>query len=578
MSRTARAIMVVLIGIILASLVIAPAALGSTLGVTGTLVVPTGDAAPGPTAVAVVTLIDATNTSDAGNIIGEQRIDAIGDGPVAFTVEYDSAAVVANHAYAIFATVVDATSTWQNPNGVPVITGGPTEGVAIPIPPLTPGSTIITGRMPLPTGAAPSATAVSIAALIKQETGTLVSRQVLPTVNGNPPSYSVSFDPTLIDPAATYVIVGAVVDGPTVWESATGVPVIVGGNATGQVDVPLVQTTAEIPAVTPQPTAPPTAPPSVAPSATPAPTTSTAPTEGPSATPAPTESPTPTPAPTASPTPAPTASPTPAPTASPTPSPTPSPSASPSPSATPSAAPSATPIATIAPPTGVLTGTLDYPESYKLSADAVAVVALVEGKGKATSSPIVATQIIDPAGQAPIGFEVKYDPSAIDPDAVYTLQAGIFDGTQAWVTSKGVPVITNGAQSNIKITLTYRPDAAKGEVTGSVTGVGITLGADATAVSVLLDVDFGPVARRGPDIPGQTACAILDPVRGQRSAGERDLRGPGRSDQRIADLRQRGGRAGHHQRQSDLGCPGRGLRSGDRESVADGQPGARTER
>ena len=54
---------------------------------------------------------------------------------------------------------------------------------------------------------------------------------------------------------------------------------------------------------------------------------------------------------------------------------------------------------------------MDYPESYQLSADAVAVVALVEGKGKATTSPIVATQIIDPAGQAPIAFRVTYDPA-----------------------------------------------------------------------------------------------------------------------------------------------------------------------
>ena len=76
-----------------------------------------------------------------------------------------------------------------------------------------------------------------------------------------------------------------------------------------------------------------------------------------------------------------------APTASPTPSPTASPTASPTPVA------SASPVA----PTGVLTGTLDYPESFKLSAGAVAGVALVEGKGKVSSSPIVATQIIDPA-------------------------------------------------------------------------------------------------------------------------------------------------------------------------------------
>ena len=145
----------------------------------------------------------------------------------------------------------------------------------------------------------------------------------------------------------------------------------------------------------------------------------------------------------------------------------------------------------MAPPTGVLTGTLDYPESYKLSAGAVAGVALVQGKGKVTSSPIVATQIIDPAGQAPVAFRITYDPATIDPTAVYTLQAGIFDVDQAWVTSKGIPVITNGVQGDIAIDLSYRPDVAKGEVTGSVTGVGITLASGATSMAVILDVDSG---------------------------------------------------------------------------------------
>ena len=41
------------------------------------------------------------------------------------------------------------------------------------------------------------------------------------------------------------------------------------------------------------------------------------------------------------------------------------------------------------------------------------------------------------------------------------------------------------------LTLSFRPDVAKGEVTGSITGVGITIEPDATAVSVLIDVDSG---------------------------------------------------------------------------------------
>ena len=78
----------------------------------------------------------------------------------------------------------------------------------MPIAPVVPGASTITTALPPPTDAAPTAAAVSIAALIKRETGTLVSRQVLPRRSaGNPPTYSISFDPTLIDPAAAYVVV-----------------------------------------------------------------------------------------------------------------------------------------------------------------------------------------------------------------------------------------------------------------------------------------------------------------------------------------------------------------------------------
>lgn len=458
-----RAAMVVLIGLIIASLIIVPAALGKTLKVTGTLVLPADIAAPSPTATAVITLIDATNTSDAGNIIGEQRIDGIGDGAISFAVPYEGDTIVPKHAYAVFATVVDDDESWQNATGVPVITGGPVEGVKIPITPVVVGPDLITGEIALPSGATLGSAAVVIAALIKVETGTLVGRQVtpldglLPTVDPLTFGFAIPFDPALIDPAATYVVSAAIVDGATTYETESGVPAITGGVASDGLAVPLVKTTASLPVASAFPSAAPTAAP------TETPTDSAEPTEEPSDTPAPTD------------TPAPSDTPTPAPTATPTPTPTPTP----------------VPSASLAPPTGVLTGTLDYPESYQLSAGAAAVVALVEGKGKATTSPIVATQIIDPAGQAPIAFRITYDPARIDPAAVYTLQAGIFDGDQAWVSAKAVPVITNGVQSDVTVNLASRPDVAKGEVTGSVTGVGITLQPDASSVTVIIDVDTG---------------------------------------------------------------------------------------
>ena len=146
-----RIAMVGLIGTILAGLVIVPA-MATTLAVTGGIVLPTGAAWPGPDAIVVVTLIDTTNTTDSGNVIGQERIDGIGDGHVVFSVPFEADTIVRSHAYALFATMVEGGSTWQNPVGIPVITGGPVEGVALPVAPVTPGTGTIDGGIVLPQG------------------------------------------------------------------------------------------------------------------------------------------------------------------------------------------------------------------------------------------------------------------------------------------------------------------------------------------------------------------------------------------------------------------------------------------
>ena len=276
--KSARAMLVGLTAVVLLGVAIAPVA-AKTAKVTGTLVLPADAAAPGATAVAVVTLIDATNTSDSGNIIGQQRIDGIGATPVAFAVAFEADTIDKTHAYALFATVVDGSSTWQNPTGVPVITGGPVEGVKVPISPQITGNSTIEGSLLLPKGTTAGPGSVAIAALIKQDTGTLVSRQVQPTVSGVAPAFSISFDSSLIDPAATYVVKAAIVTGAKVWENQTGVPAISGGDASTGLTVALTTTTANIPVPTTAPTAAPTAKPTAKP--TPAPTKSASPTDKP---------------------------------------------------------------------------------------------------------------------------------------------------------------------------------------------------------------------------------------------------------------------------------------------------------
>ena len=220
-------------------------------------------------AVAIITVVDQAAAPDAGAVIGQQRIDGVAAVPVPFSVPYDPARVNAKHAYGLYATIVDGSKTWQNPQGIAVLTGGPTSGIdalltAVPAPAAT-----ITGTITESERTTLSSSAVVIAALIKQETGTLVSRQVQPISGQTPVSFTIGFDPSVIDPDATYVVKGGIVDGGTVWENRQGVPAITGGTAASTVTLPVTRAPAPIPAPTPAPTEAPSA--SAAPSGSAAP-------------------------------------------------------------------------------------------------------------------------------------------------------------------------------------------------------------------------------------------------------------------------------------------------------------------
>jgi uncharacterized lipoprotein YbaY len=110
---------------------------------------------------------------------------------------------------------------------------------------------------------------------------------------------------------------------------------------------------------------------------------------------------------------------------------------------------------------------------------------------RATESSIVATEIIHNVGAVPVSFSLDFDSADIDPTVTYTVQATIVDGANAWVTGKGVPVLTKGNPTTVAITLAYRPDLVKGSVTGQITAVGLQPAAGAYAVTVLLDPTTG---------------------------------------------------------------------------------------
>ena len=160
------------------------ATLAAPAQVTGTL----NTAEPvtlGADAVAVITLVDQQAAPSAGVIIGQQRIDGV-TLPADFSVDYDDVDVDPTHSYALFASVVDGDTSYQSVEPIPVITGGPTADVAV-------HARAALGRRdgrrsPARRRARPRSAltpdAVSIVALINQDKGTLVARQVIPDDHG----------------------------------------------------------------------------------------------------------------------------------------------------------------------------------------------------------------------------------------------------------------------------------------------------------------------------------------------------------------------------------------------------------
>jgi uncharacterized lipoprotein YbaY len=103
----------------------------------------------------------------------------------------------------------------------------------------------------------------------------------------------------------------------------------------------------------------------------------------------------------------------------------------------------------------------------------------------------VASEIDRDISAVPISFSLGFDPADIDQSVTYTLQATIVDGANAWVTGKGVPVLTNGNPSDVDITLAYRPDLLKGAVSGQISAVGLHPSTSAYSMTVVVDPATG---------------------------------------------------------------------------------------
>ena len=241
----------------------------ATKTVSGTLTIP-DQASPtfSKSAVAVITLLDRSPGPQTGAIIGQQTIAAPKAVPLAYSVSYDAAVIDYSHAYIVLAAIIDGANTWQNPDGRPTITGGPTVDLKVKLQPLPKNlNASVSGKLTKgPTS--PSTSAAALVAVINSLDGRIIGWQAIPNPGPAPVLYNLGYDTSKLDPdpkKTKLLAVGGVVNAKKVWESAQGVPVAVSPSVTG-VQIKLVQQTATIPNSNATPTPKPTASPKPTPS------------------------------------------------------------------------------------------------------------------------------------------------------------------------------------------------------------------------------------------------------------------------------------------------------------------------
>jgi putative lipoprotein len=99
-----------------------------------------------------------------------------------------------------------------------------------------------------------------------------------------------------------------------------------------------------------------------------------------------------------------------------------------------------------------VSGTVTYRSRIALTPEAEVQVELRDVSRQDADAPLVAKQLIEKPGQAPIPFSLEYDPSLIEPGHAYAVSARISDrGQLQFVTETRVPVVTGGAPASVEI-------------------------------------------------------------------------------------------------------------------------------
>jgi len=104
---------------------------------------------------------------------------------------------------------------------------------------------------------------------------------------------------------------------------------------------------------------------------------------------------------------------------------------------------------------GVLRGSVAYRERMALPSDAVLEVELVDVSRQDVNAPLIAETTVFPEDrQVPLPFELRYDPTKIQPNRSYALRATIHSGDQMMFTTDTVyRVITQGNPTHVDLWL-----------------------------------------------------------------------------------------------------------------------------
>jgi uncharacterized lipoprotein YbaY/heat shock protein HslJ len=198
--------------------------------------------------------IQDTSLADApATVIGEQIIENPGQFPIAYQVAYDPGEIVDNHTYTMRTRIeaADGTLLFINDTAIPVITrGNPTEDVEIPVIQVASSGgdeACVTGTITYPQRIAlPEEAVVQVQiqdTSLADAPAEVIGEQIIESPGQVPIPYEVCYDPNLIQDNHTYTMSARISDGEgnLMWINDTAIPVIINGNPTEDVVIPVVQ-------------------------------------------------------------------------------------------------------------------------------------------------------------------------------------------------------------------------------------------------------------------------------------------------------------------------------------------------